>query len=157
QARRDRRRAAVNAVHAVGIHVVGEAARAADAADPHHVFAPDAQLRHDLLHLGQDGVVPAAGAPAHFLIRDEVFFRVLRLVSRGRAHRNYLSTARSGVTFAVLPAGPVSSSIFAVISTTLKGLPWILLRPTASTRYSARRSLSSWPLLSSGTSTRSNR
>src|SRR3569623_1095612 len=41
----------------------------------------------------------------------------------------------------------------ATTSLTLNGWPWILLRPTASTRNCARTSVRSWPMLSSATIT----
>ena len=50
----DRRRAAVDAVEAVGVHVVREAAGAADAGDEDDVLARHAELRQHLLHLGED-------------------------------------------------------------------------------------------------------
>src|SRR5215813_9249391 len=106
---RNRWRAAVDAVHPVGVHIIRKAARAADAAHPHHVLPPDAELRHDLLDLRQDRVIPATGAPAHLLVGNEILLRVLRLVGWCGTHSRYLSTARSGVTRAALPAGPVSS------------------------------------------------
>src|SRR5213076_3058371 len=49
------------------------------------------------------------------------------------------------------------SRIAAPSSATWNGFPAILLNPLASTRYAARSSCTSWPLLSSGTSTRSKR
>ena len=68
----DGRGAAVDAVDAVGVHVVGKAAGAADAGDEDEVLARDAQRRQHLLHLGQDRVVAAAGAPADVLVGLEV-------------------------------------------------------------------------------------
>ena len=68
----ERRGAAVDRVEAVGVHVVREAAGAADAGDEHHLLAGHAEGGEDLLHLGQDRVVAAAGAPADFLVGGEV-------------------------------------------------------------------------------------
>ncbi len=64
----DRRRAAVDGVEAVGVHVVREAARAADAGDEDEVLARDAELGQHLLHLREDRVVAAARAPADVLV-----------------------------------------------------------------------------------------
>ena len=69
---RDRRRAAVDAVHAVGVHVIREPARAADAADEHLVLGLAAELRHEELQRGEHRVVPATGTPADLLVRREV-------------------------------------------------------------------------------------
>ena len=67
------RRAAVNGVEAKGVHVIGEAAGAADAGNDDEFFARDAQLGENGLHRGQDGVVAAAGAPANFLVGLKIF------------------------------------------------------------------------------------
>ena len=53
-ARRDRRRAAVDGVEAVGLDVVGEAARAADAGDEHGVLRARADLGQGPLHRLED-------------------------------------------------------------------------------------------------------
>ena len=68
----DRGRAAVDAVHPVGVHVVREPARAADAAHEHLVLRPPAELGHEQLHRGEHRVVTAAGTPADLLVRREV-------------------------------------------------------------------------------------
>ena len=68
----DRGRPAVDRVHAVGVHVVGETRGAADAGNDHRVLTLDPQLRHEALERRQHGVVAAAGAPADFLITREV-------------------------------------------------------------------------------------
>src|SRR5262249_43406062 len=75
---RDRRGPAVDRVEAVGVHVIREAARAADPGDEDDIFLGNAQVRHRLLDRGEDGVVAAAGAPPHVLVRLEVLLRVLR-------------------------------------------------------------------------------
>ncbi len=69
---RDRRRTAVDRVHAVRVHVVREARRAADTRDEDDVLARDVQLGHEALHRGEDGVVTAPRAPAHFLVALEI-------------------------------------------------------------------------------------
>src|SRR6266545_1027980 len=62
----------VYAVEAVRVHVVRQAAAAADAGNEDDLLAGDTQVRHKLLGLGEDGIVAAAGAPAHLLVGDEV-------------------------------------------------------------------------------------
>ena len=62
------RRAPVNGVKAEGVHVIGEAAGAADSGNHHELFARDAQLGENGLHGGKNGVVAAARAPANFLV-----------------------------------------------------------------------------------------
>ena len=68
----ERRRAAVDAVEAVGVHVVREPAGAADAGDEDGLAAVDAELGEDLLRLREDGVVAAAGTPADVLVAGVV-------------------------------------------------------------------------------------
>ena len=72
---RDRRRAAVDRVHPVGLHVVREARGAADAGDEDDLLAREAELGHEALHRGEDGVVAAARAPADLLVGLEVLRR----------------------------------------------------------------------------------
>ena len=69
---RDRRRAAVDRVHAVGVEVVGEARGAADAGDEDDVLAAQAEVGQERLHGLEHGVVAAPGAPAHLLVGGEV-------------------------------------------------------------------------------------
>src|SRR5215510_3831989 len=134
----DRRRPAVDRVEAVGVHVVREAARAADSGNEDDVLLGNPQVGHRFLDRRQDGVVAAARAPAHVLIRLEVLLRVLR---------RFLGLAR---THALLPRSWLMASW---ISSEASGRPRTRLKPTASTRYSARSTRTSWPLLISGTST----
>ena len=68
----ERRRAAVDAVDAVGVHVVGEAARAADPGDEDDSLRRQPQLGQELLDRGEDRVVAAARAPARLLVGGEV-------------------------------------------------------------------------------------
>ena len=82
QAGGDGRRPAVDRVHAVGVHVVREAARAADARDEHGVLAGDAEVGHQHLHGGEDRVVAAARAPADLLVAGPV------LLGGGRERRS---------------------------------------------------------------------
>src|SRR5207247_4683868 len=118
-------------VEAEGVHVVREPAGAADPRDHHELLLGDAQLREDGLHRGEDRVIAAAGAPPDLLVGLEV---LLGLDGQAGGHR-------------------VISSILASISDCLNGLPWILLKPSASTRYFARSSHSSCPMFISGTTT----
>src|SRR5262249_6571464 len=67
--------ATVDGVEAVGVHVVREAAGAANARHEDHLFALHAQRGQRLLHLGQDRVIAAAGAPTHFLVAGQVLRR----------------------------------------------------------------------------------
>ena len=84
QAGGDRRGAAVDRVHPVGVEVVREARRAADARDEDDVLALEAELGQEALHGGEDRVVAAPGAPADLLVGGEVLAwsagRVLREV-----------------------------------------------------------------------------
>ena len=69
---RERRRAAVDGVEAVGRHVIRKAARAADAVDEHGLLARDAEVGHGPLHGFQHRIIAAARAPAHFLVARPV-------------------------------------------------------------------------------------
>src|SRR5215510_639375 len=138
ESRRDRRRAAVDRVEAVGVHVVREPARAADARDKDDVFLRDPEVGHRLLDGRQDRVVPAARAPAYVLVGLEILLRV---------PRRFLGSARAHA----LP--PRSWLMASRISSDASGRPRTRLNPTASTRYSARSTRTSCPLLISGTMT----
>jgi len=76
EAGRDRRRAAVNRVNAVGVHVVREAGRAADPRDEHVFSRRTPSSGSKQLHRGQDAVVPATRAPADFLSLAQSFREV---------------------------------------------------------------------------------
>src|SRR2546422_4132758 len=136
----DGRRAAVDRMEPVGVHVVREAARAADPRDEDDVLLGDAEVRHRLLHRREDRVVPAPGAPPDVLIGLEVLLRV-----PGRFLRRGTARAHALLSTSWLMASRISSLA--------SGRPRTRLKPTASTRYSARRTRTSWPLLISGTST----
>src|SRR5262249_35764823 len=141
----DGRSPPVDRVKAVRVHVVREPARAADPGDEHDVLPGNAEIRHRLLHGAQDRVIPAARAPPNVLVRFEVLLRVLR----GAARRRPRSSLDGAHRF--------SSRIWLMasrISWLASGIPLTRLKPTASTRYSARRTRTSCPLLISGTSTR---
>src|SRR6185312_3943814 len=81
ETRRDGRRSAMDGMHPVGAHIIWKAAAAADARNDDDVLAGDSEGRHHLLNLCEDGVIYAARAPAHFLVRSEVF------CSQGRRDR----------------------------------------------------------------------
>src|SRR5690606_29008056 len=107
-------------------------------------LATHAHVGQGQLHGGEDAVVPAARAPADLLVRHPVLAAGLR--DGGVAH-----------FAAPFCATPRASRMADSISTAVKGRPRILLTVLASMRNSARRTLLSWPRLSSGTSARSNR
>ena len=75
---RDRRRAPVDRVHPVGLHVVREARGTADPGDEDDPLAREPELGHEALDHVQDRVVAAARAPAHLLVGLEVLRLELR-------------------------------------------------------------------------------
>src|SRR5260370_38709756 len=80
----DRGSAAMNRMETERIHVVREAAGAADAGNHHKIFALDAELGKHRLHRGENGVVAAAWAPADLLVRLKIFFGQWRGCPAGR-------------------------------------------------------------------------
>src|SRR5258708_4448873 len=82
------RRTTMNRMETKCVHVIREAAGAADTGNNHEVLALDAQLWKDGLHRGENRVVSAARAPAHFLVGLKIFFRERRWQRRG-AHRRF--------------------------------------------------------------------
>src|ERR1700730_16127557 len=143
--------AAVDAMEPVRIHVIGEAAGAADAADEDDLLPRQPQLGHQLLHRGEDGEVAAPRAPAHFLIGDEV----LLAERKRRSHRPSLGAATAAPS-ALAPDPPglrASDSMVDRTSATWKGLPWTLLRPIDSRPRWPRRGRRSRPRVTSRTST----
>src|ERR1700674_2812043 len=140
---------AVNRMKAERIHVVREAARAADAGYDHEFFARNPQLRKHGLHGRENGVISATRTPADFLVRLEILLG--QYWNRCRSHWSVLQIPLGLAS--VRGSQPRSSSIFASISDCLKGCPWILLWPCASTRNLARNSISNWPRFISGTRT----
>src|SRR5581483_906521 len=129
----------------VGVHVVREAARAADARHEDGVLQPHAEFGEEELHGGEHRVVAAARAPADLLVRLEVL--------PGQLDR--LGMAVAGVAVGGVAVGlahqSVSSMMQASISEARKWMPLILLSPTTSTSKSIRSSFDSCPRLSSGT------
>src|SRR5690606_12378064 len=132
QARGDGRRAAVDPVQSIGVHVVREARRSPDAGHEHRVLAAHAELGHEQLHGGEDRVVATARAPAHLLVAGP-------LLARGDGY------GRVGHARASMIARSSSPSV--------NGTPFTLLAERTSTRYSARSSLASCPRFISGHST----
>src|SRR5206468_11211751 len=98
------------------------------------------EVGHRLLDGRQDRVVPATRAPANILVGLEILLGV---------PRRFL-----GSGFARAHAWPPRSWMMAAkISSDASGRPRTRLKPTASTRYSARSTRTSCPLLISGTRT----
>ena len=62
----------MDAVHSVGVHVVRKTTAATDTADEDSFFSWHSKIRKYLLHLRENGVVAASGAPAYILIRSEI-------------------------------------------------------------------------------------
>src|SRR5581483_2804313 len=89
----DRRGAAVDRVHAVRLHVVGEARSAADPGDEDDLLAREAELGHESLDGREDGVVAAARAPTDFLVGLEVLRREGQLAVRPVLAHNAASIA----------------------------------------------------------------
>src|SRR5574343_604935 len=63
----------VNTVHAVGIHVIREAAAASDTTNHHNIFPGNSHGRHDFLNLCEDGIIAATRTPANLLIGGKIF------------------------------------------------------------------------------------
>ena len=159
QAGRDRRGAAVDRVHPVGVHVVREARGAADPGHDDHVLAGDAEAGQEALDRVEDDVVTAPGAPAHLLVGLEVLGLELGLLRAAAPRPTRRSRRRSGPSAGmprsarwsmVLIAPPVASApssaplvesmaswITAASSAARKGSPrtWVWL--STSTRYLA--------------------
>ncbi len=113
--RRDRRRAAVDRMEAVGLEVVRKARRAADARHEHGLLGHGADVGERLRHGLEHGVVAAARAPTHFLRGREIFGLQLR------AHARSPRTARTaGLT-------PSRLRIFCTSSLIKNGWPVTLL------------------------------
>src|SRR5438270_3734300 len=149
------RGAPVNAVHAVGVHVVRESARAADPGHEHDLVRRDPELGHELLNRRQHRVVAATGAPAGLLVGLKI-----TLCERLRPAR---PLGRAAV--AVLGLGahfdpPFRAAVRAMISRSISeakiGCPSTLQKDSTSTRNRDRSSMASCPEFISGTSTRSN-
>src|SRR6185503_5558528 len=90
---RNRGRAAVNTVKTVRVHVVRKTRRAANARHEHDLLTRNAELRHHLLHVVQNGVIAASRAPTHFLIGNKV-----SLLQLSRRRRNATRDRRPAIT-----------------------------------------------------------
>ena len=147
----DGRRPPVDRVHPVGVHVVREAGRAADAGEEHRVLPAHAEVGHEHLDGGQDGVVAAARAPAHLLVARPV---LAGGHGDGGGHAAVAVAVRAVRAVGLAHDFPPSSAVIAAsISPTRNGTPCILDMVCASTRNSARSIRLSWPRLISGTRT----
>src|SRR5580704_19561731 len=62
----------VDGVHAVGVHVVGEAGGATDPGQEDRALTADSEVGHEHLHGGKNRVVPASRAPPDLLIGGPV-------------------------------------------------------------------------------------
>ena len=125
--RSDRGRAAVDAMNAVGVEVVREAARTADPGDEHQVLGRNAEFGQHLLHLREDREIAAARTPADLLVGGEVARREL---SRRRRHRVF----PPGMGRLSARAHASISSIRSAISLTQKGRPRTFPSDTTSAR-----------------------
>src|SRR5215216_957759 len=143
------RGAPVDAVHPVGVHVVDEATGAADARYEHDLVRRDAELRHEPLDGGEDGVVAAAGTPARLLIGGEVRLGELQDVAAVGAG------GVAGHLDVASVADGTRARICSIMSRVKIGSPSTLVKLSQSTRNSARRTFTSCPVFISGTSTRS--
>src|SRR5215469_1228000 len=81
--RRDRWGAAVNRMKAERVHVVREAARAADPRNHDEFFFWNAQFGENGLNRRENRVIAAAGTPADFLVGLKIFLGVWRRQSNG--------------------------------------------------------------------------
>ena len=139
---------AVDGVDAVGVHVVGEAGGAADAGDEDHVLPRDAELGHEHLDGGEDGVVAAAGAPADLLVGGPVLRRGAR--SEVVGHAGHLLLGRVDVRAGRRRA---SSRTASSISAARKGALDLGEELGVDQVLGPQRAATSWPRLTSGTST----
>ena len=104
----DRQRTAVNAVEAVGAHVMRQAARAADSRDEDGLLRLEALVTAQALDGGKDGVVAAALAPAWhatLVVLECVVLREEALqAERGGTHGRVSSRAmRRRITSQIVP------------------------------------------------------
>ena len=106
EARRDRRRAAVDRVHPVRLHVVREARGAADPRDEDDSLAREAELRHEALDDVEDRVVAAARAPADLLVGLEVLRGQLNEVSVAFGHHESTSAVIASASSAARNGRP---------------------------------------------------
>ena len=112
----NRRRTPMDRVHSVGVHVVRESRRTADARDEHGLFSAHPKVGHHHLDRRQDVVVPAPRTPADFLVRAPVLAG-----GQGNLH--------GGHQFS-----PIAERMAASISAALKGTPRTFDKGLASIR-----------------------
>ncbi len=125
---------AMDAMKAVGVEIVGEAAGTPDAGDKDDVSSGNVEIGKDFFDLGEYSVIPTSGAPAYLLVGSErAGFKVAVDGIRGHFHSPCIAF--------LMPAS---------ISATRKGRPSTLLIPWASTRNSPLILSSNCPVLSSG-------
>src|SRR3982074_1749052 len=72
QTGRKRRRTPMNRMEAVSVHVVRKPARTSDSRNENNILGQDPELGHGLLDRGQNCIVAASGAPANFLVSNEI-------------------------------------------------------------------------------------
>ena len=65
-------RPAVNPMKAISIDIIGESTGTTNAGHKHKFLARDAQVWQSFLGLGQNRVITTSGAPAYFLVRNEI-------------------------------------------------------------------------------------
>src|SRR4051812_48138355 len=81
----------MNTMHSISIHIIWKTAAAANTGYDHDIFFRDAQRGHDLLYLGQDGIITTSRAPADLLIGSEIFGSERRLLYRFYRHISLIS------------------------------------------------------------------
>src|ERR1700675_1435355 len=77
------RRAAMNRVEAIRVHIVRKTAGTADSGDDDKIFLLDPEFRENCLYRGENRIVSAAGAPAHFLVGLTILLCQRRWKRRG--------------------------------------------------------------------------
>ena len=75
QPRSNSRGPAMDRMHAIGIHIIGEPAATANPGYNNNVLPGYSQSRHDPLYLGEDDIIPASRAPADLLISCKILGR----------------------------------------------------------------------------------
>src|SRR3954467_3012388 len=60
-------------MHTIRIHIIWKAAAAANSTDDHNILTRYAHVWHYLLNLGQNRIISATRAPAHFLVSCKIF------------------------------------------------------------------------------------
>src|SRR5207247_4425214 len=73
------RRTSVDAVEAIGVHIVGKPAGTTDARNENDIMSRDIEVRHHPLYLCEDGVITATRTPSYILIRLKILRSVFLL------------------------------------------------------------------------------